>query len=232
MASLAVAVSLLAALVHATVDFVWYVPAYAAALAVLAGLIRSLAHKNEWTKKSVEESALGAGVASSSPPSRRLGPLRPVWGGVVTPAIIAPIWIIGSRFVQAAQTEYAWNAYYRLVKEDGGDGANPATLEARVRWLTMACDCGSVDPDHYLRLGLANLELFLQKRKQAASPAGLLQTRKLLQQGRFAGDREARAWLQNRYGDDFALLQKAQAALSKSLESCPLVGEVYLHLAK
>src|SRR5207253_4525810 len=57
MASLAVAVSLLAALVHATVDFVWYVPAYAATLAVLAGLIRSIARKREWEKETGGERA-------------------------------------------------------------------------------------------------------------------------------------------------------------------------------
>jgi O-antigen ligase len=239
MASLAVAVSLLAALVHATVDFVWYVPAYAATLAVLAGLIRSLAHKNEGAKGKGGEGGIVDVIDSCSRPLAPSPPhplswltaLRPIWAGALVLASIAFVLVVGTRFVQAAQTEYAWNAYYRLGPEEGG-GANPATLDARVRWLTRACECGSADPDHYLQLGLANLELFLQRRKQAASPAGLLQTRKLLQQGRFAGDREARAWLQNRYGDDFALLQEAQAALDKSLDSCPLLGEAYLHLAK
>src|SRR5262249_22323067 len=95
-----------------------------------------------------------------------------------------------------------------------------------------ACDCGSTDPDHYLRLGLANLERFLQRRKQAAGSAGLLQTRKILQQGKLAGDRDARVWLQSRYGEDLALLEEAREALNQSLQRCPLMGEAYLHLAK
>src|SRR6266404_4939598 len=66
--SLAVAVSLLAALVHATVDFVWYVPAYAATLAVLAGLIRSLAHKSEWAKERGGEEGSGDVTGSCSRP--------------------------------------------------------------------------------------------------------------------------------------------------------------------
>src|SRR5207244_4460409 len=158
--------------------------------------------------------------------------VRWIWGAGLAVASLGLGCIIGTRFVQAAQTEYAWNAFYRLVPDDASGSAHPSALEARVRWLTVACDNGSTDPDHYLRLGLANLEMFLQKRKQAASPAGLLQARKILQQGRFADAGDARAWLQSRYGDDLLLLEKAHAALNRSLTCCPLLGDAYLHSAK
>jgi len=236
MASLAVCVGLLAAVVHATVDFVWYVPAYAATIAVLAGLIRSLAQRKEWENGRRGEKETGFAATSSSHPPRSPSPLplfvRGVCGSALALASITLAFVVGTRFVQAAQTEYAWNAYYTLVREDEESGAKPATLEARVQWLKKACDCGSTDPDHYLRLALASLECFFQRRKQAAESTGLLQTRKLLQQGKLAGGREARVWLQNRYGDNLALLDESREALNQSLQRCPLMGEAYLHLAK
>ena len=120
MASLAVAVSLLAAFVHATIDFVWYVPAYAAALAVLAGLIRSLAHKSEGAKGRGGEGGIGAVASSPYRPVRWITAFRPIGGSALTLASIGLIWIIGTHFVQAAKTEYARDAYYRLVGEEGG----------------------------------------------------------------------------------------------------------------
>lgn len=238
MASLAVVVSLLAALVHATVDFVWYVPAYAATLAVLAGLIRSLAQKKEWEKGRRGEKENGfAAMSSSHPPrprslSRLPFFIRGIYGSAVELASIALAFVVATRFFQAAQTEYAWNAYYALVRQDEASGGNSTTLDARVWWLKEVCHRGSSDPDHYFRLGLANLECFFERRKQAAGSTGLLQTRKLLQQTKFADDREARDWLQTRYGGDLALLYQARDALNQSLNSCPLMGEAYMHLAK
>jgi tetratricopeptide (TPR) repeat protein len=228
-AALAVVASLVAALVHATVDFVWYVPAYAATLAVLAGMIRSLARASRLDdRRSRIEEPWRANTGSILNP-RSSSTLRWIWGGALALASIALISFIGQRFVQAAQTEYAWNGYYRLPS---GTSASSSAVEERIQWLTAACEHGSADPDHYLRLGLANLEMFLQKRKQAASPSGLLQTRKILQQGRFADAMDARLWLQNRYGDDLLLLERAHAALDRCLACCPLAGEAYLHLAK
>jgi O-antigen ligase/tetratricopeptide (TPR) repeat protein len=240
-AALAVAVSLLAALVHATIDFVWYVPAYAATLALLAGLIRSLARIVEDRGSRIEDrSREPVSDLPPQPGDHRSSILHPpssskarwLWGTGMALASLGLGCIIGTRFVQAARTEYAWNAFYRLVPDEASGSANPSALEERVRWLTVACDHGSPDPEHYLRLGLANLEMFLHKRKQAASPAGLLQTRKILQQGRFADAGDARAWLQSRYGDDLLLLEKAHAALNRSLTCCPLLGDAYLHSVK
>ena len=227
-AALAVGVGLLAALVHATIDFVWYVPAYAATLAMLVGLIRSLARMRIEARALKIEDRTTTMEDQSSPSFTR----RWIWGTGMALASLGLGLITGTRFVQAAQTEYAWNSYYCLLPKDAKDSANGSSLQERVRWLTVACDHGSTDPDHYLRLGLANLETFLRERKQAARPPGLLQTRKILRQGRFSNIDDAHAWLQNRYGNDLLLLENAHGAFNRSLDSCPLVGEAYLHLAK
>jgi tetratricopeptide (TPR) repeat protein len=105
-------------------------------------------------------------------------------------------------------------------------------LQERAAWLSEVCTHCSADPDHYYRLGLANLELFLQHQKKAVRPAGLRETRKTLQSNHRENPEASRAWLQSRYGDDLALLEKAHAALVRSLDCCPLFGSSYLHLAK
>jgi tetratricopeptide (TPR) repeat protein len=232
-AALAVTVSLLAALIHATIDFVWYVPAYAATLALLAGLSRSLARMRiEDRRSKIEDRTMKSEDRSSFLDLQSSWTRRWIWGTGLAAVSLGLGMITGTRFFRAAQTEYAWNAYYGLLTKDAKDPAKGSSPQERARWLTLACDHGSTDPDHHLRLGLANLEMFLQNRKQAGKSAGLLQTRKILQQGRFSNVDDAGAWLQRRYGDDLLLLEQAHAGLNRSLSCCPLLGEAYLHLAK
>lgn len=232
--SLAVAVSLLATLVHALVDFVWYVPAYASTMAVLIGLSRSLARRNEL----LALLARGLPIEERGPklPSRSLifDFRRLIFGGSLVMGGAALVWMLSVHFVQAVPPEYAWNAYYRLLPGGEADGQTERfnDLEERAARLAEICKHGSADPDHFYRLGLANLELFLQHQKASPKPAGLLETRRIFQQARFENPAAARAWLQTRYGDDLALLEKAHTALARSLECCPLFGSSYLHLAK
>jgi O-antigen ligase/tetratricopeptide (TPR) repeat protein len=224
--SLAVSVSLLAALVHAVVDFVWYVPAYAATLAVLAGLCRSLARRKEL--QAIREPRFSTTHALTFQLRSRI--LRLGLGL----ASIGLGMTIAERFVQAVPAEYAWNNFYRLLPSDWNENRQKKTgsLDERLSWLTEACKRDSVEPEHYYRLGLANLEKFLQHQKACANPAGLLETQRIFRESNFETSSEAQAWLQDRYGDDLALLENARAALAKSLDCCPLMASSYLHLAK
>jgi len=265
--AVAVSVSLLATLIHAVVDFVWYVPAYAAAVAVLAGLARSLARRKEIAAlydRALESSMVarqergsrmedgrsrnknrGSGVIETSPFIARprssiLNPrssilvvFRILLGAGLITASMTLACVIGGRFVQAVPTEYAWNEYYRLLPQGTDDrpSENFETLDERTQWLAEACRHESADPEHYYRLGLAQLELFYQHQKKAAKPAGLLETRRTLRE---TGNNPTatRTWLEGRFGNDLGLLEKAHAALTKSLYCCPLLGSAYLHLAK
>jgi len=264
--AVAVSVSLLAALIHAVVDFVWYVPAYAATVAVLAGMSRSLARRKEIAalydraqesgmiereerrsriedRESRIEDQRSPMIDASN--SRPLSPIlhprssillvfRVLFGGGLVTASLALAWVVGSRFLEAVPTEYAWNAYYHLLPAANDDppSKNFESLEERVRWLSEACEHGSTDPEHYYRLGLAHLELFYQHQKKADKPAGLSEARRTLQQRHFENPAAARAWLEARYGSDLPILEKAHAALATSLNCCPLFGTSYLHLAK
>ncbi len=266
--AVAVSVSLLAALIHAVLDFVWYVPAYAATVAVLAGMSRSLARRKEIAalydraqesgpiakeeRRSRNEDrglriedqrspTIEASPSNSRPLSPILHPrssillvLRVLFGGGLVAASLALAWVVGSRFLEAVPTEYAWNTYYHLLPAANDDppSKNFESLEERVRWLSEACEHGSTDPEHYYRLGLAHLELFYQHQKKADKPAGLSEARRTLQQRHFENPAAARAWLEARYGSDLPILEKAHAALATSLNCCPLLGTSYLHLAK
>jgi O-antigen ligase/tetratricopeptide (TPR) repeat protein len=225
--SLAVTVSLLAALVHALVDFVWYVPAYAVTIAILAGLCRALARR--------KESQVLQNTQSVTPNLATFLRLRSSilrWGlGAASIGLVA---LIGQRFVQAVPTEYAWNNFYHFLPSDQKD--NPTkledNLEDRISWLTEACNHDSPDPEHYYRLGLAKLELFLQHQKASLKPVGLLETRRIFRETKFESPAAARDWLQARFGDDFELLESAHMSLIQSLICCPLFGSSYLQLAK
>jgi O-antigen ligase len=259
--AVAVSVGLLAALIHAVVDFVWYVPAYAAGVAVLAGLARSLARRKEIAashdlalensmiarqerasrmedgrsrNKNRESRVIETSPFITRPRTSILVVFRIFLGAGLITGSVALAWVVGGRFVQAVPTEYAWNEYYRLLPHgtDERPSENFKTLDERSQWLTEACQHESADPEHYYRLGLAQLELFYQHQKKAAKPAGLLETRRTLRGTHFENPGASRAWLEARYGKDLLLLEKAHAALTKSLDCCPLLGSSYLHLAK
>jgi tetratricopeptide (TPR) repeat protein len=143
--------------------------------------------------------------------------------------------ILGRHFVNQARAESAWSAYFRLLPDAGEKGSAPddaAILQQRADLLEETCSYGSADPDHYYRLGLANLEIFLQKQSQAKGTFSLAEARTILQGKRFADRAEAQAWLKELYGADLALLDTSQASFRRSLQCCPLLGQAYVRLAE
>jgi O-antigen ligase/tetratricopeptide (TPR) repeat protein len=225
-AALAVSVSLLAAMIHGVVDFVWYVPAYAGAMAVLAGLACSLYRNRAISAAKPERQSLPA----STP---WLGAWA--WGCGLVVCWLSLSVVVGRHFGNGARAEYAWNAYFRLIPDAEQKGATPDNVpmvQQRADLLAETCRHGSADPDHYYRLGLANLELFLQKRSQAKDSFSLAEARTILQAKESQRPAEARAWLEELYGPDLALLRTSQANFRRSLECCPLNGQAYVRLAE
>jgi len=224
--ALAVSVSLLAALIHGIVDFVWYVPAYAGAMAVLAGLACSL-----YRNRSI----------SAAKPELQSIPVSTPWLGawvwrfaLVVCGLCLSV-VVGRHFGNGARAEYAWNAYVRLIPDGGQNGATPDEIEIveqRADLIAETCRYGSANPDHHYRLGLANLELFLRKRSQVKSSFSLAEARTILQAKKFQRPAEARAWLDDQYGSDLDLLKTSQASFRRSLECCPLNGQAYVRLAE
>ena len=177
--ALAVGVSLLAALVHGVVDFVWYVPAYAGALAVLAGIACSL--RRSWPSFPARQKRQS--VPPSTPWWRKWA-----WGCGLAVAWLSLIVILGRHFLNQARAEFAWNAYFRLLPRDDEKvptPAHPDTLQQQADLLGETCHYGGADPDHYYRLGLVNLEIFLAKQRRARNTFSLAETRALLQEEKF-----------------------------------------------
>jgi O-antigen ligase/tetratricopeptide (TPR) repeat protein len=220
---LALSVSLLVALIHGVVDFVWYVPAYAAAVAVLAGLACSA-----YRHRAFSSAKRGATRAPAGPRAARWA-----WGLVLIGSWAIASLIVARHFVHQVYAQDAWNAYFELLPETGEEDSIPsdiANTRERADFLAHACRWGNADSDHYYRLGLTNLELFLQQ--QRGSTFTLAEARTYLQAREFSDPAVARAWLEKLYGVDLELLETAQASFRRSLECCPLNGQAYVRLAQ
>jgi O-antigen ligase/tetratricopeptide (TPR) repeat protein len=218
-AAAGVAASLLAALVHGFVDFVWYVPAYAAALAVLAALACRLSRVRR-----------GHGPRHLPRPAGRQvgwtgkGALAVAWGVLVV--------VLGVHFVNRVHVEAAWDAYFHLVSRPGPAADPTRSLQEQVRCLADACRHRSGDPDHHYRLALAEEQLYLAQARGGREPLTLAELRLDLHQHGAATPAEAVALLRKRYRGDVALLARSRDHFRAALASCPLQGPAYLRLAE
>jgi O-antigen ligase len=237
-----VATSLATALVHAFVDFVWYVPVYATAVVVLCAIACSFASLHG-TRAGREQST----VRSRS--RHRLAPSAlAVIGLVLTVAVLG-------HFIRYAEAEAAWYSYYTLVpsrqaRAGQGFGVDenrllpmPSSqesqtgssvrehLDQRARYLRIACRQRAADPEYYYRLGLIAEEQFALRAGRKSLPQTVLALRQALEAKSFASAEEKQHWLATLYDDDLAWLHQAQACFRRALHGCPLLGKAYLHLA-
>ena len=225
--ALAIGVSLLVATIHGAVDFVWYVPAYAGAMAVLAGLACSLYRNHESSSPEQRNRSMPAGAPSWA------GKLA--WGSGLVVVWIGLVGVVCFHFVNQTRSEFAWNAYFRLLPpadEKDSRSVDLGNLDQRAKLLAEACERGSADPDHHYRLGLVNLELFLESQRHRSSTFSLAEARAFLQAGKSTDPAKAQTWLHELYGDDLLWLRKAQASFRRSLQCCPLMGPAYVRLAE
>jgi O-antigen ligase len=221
-----VAISLAAALLHALVDFVWYVPAYAAAMAVLCGL--TCTFKRRTVPQPIPYPLGGEGGESK---------VR----GLIKPALAA-IWLVATivvlrHFVGCVKAEAAWCDYYALLPSTQ-DAQRPAAgqvvqeLEKRAGHLQRACELRSADPVYQYRLGLIAEEEFSLRAEEKGRVPRIVDLRQALQAKGFATPEEGQRWLADVYGDDLAWLRRAQLHFRQSLLRCPLLGKAYLRLAE
>ncbi|HEV3256201.1 MAG TPA: hypothetical protein VG013_04920, partial [Gemmataceae bacterium] len=129
----------------------------------------------------------------------------------------------------------AWNAYYQLLPSAGERtprAARPPDPEQQTEWLARACRLGTGDPDHYYRLGLLDVQRFLERAGRGPAALSLDQVRQALWSGQFATSAAATHWLRQLYGDDLTLLEQARAHFRRSLQCCPLLGLAYVRLAE
>ena len=231
----AIFAGLVANLVHSMADFVWYVPACMALVAMLAACAcRVYQMATEATDKPYRPFALPrfAGWALT-PAVLGLG----VWMivGRFGPTLAEPHWDRYRIITLAAQQSEAI-AQSRQQPTETQDAESPfcgvdrviEELQQVVRW----------NPHHaraHMRLAEAYLRRFdlAQADPSAANAMPLSQIRDAAIQARTTGkEAETAAWLDRVLGDQRKQLDLALEHTRRSLALCPLQGEGYLHLAE
>ncbi|HLA84606.1 MAG TPA: O-antigen ligase family protein, partial [Thermoguttaceae bacterium] len=226
----AVAAGLAASLVHSLVDFVWYVPACMAVVAILAGLAC-----RAWQ--------LGRPSRSDSA-AWRLPRVAAVT--VALFAVVLSIDMIGNRF-RATVAEHYWDRACIAVERaartppEQRDVNVPenrrremdvekrilADLEQVVRWY----------PEHaaaHLSLARCRLHLFDMLQMTSANPMSLPQIRDavIASQDRFPSPRARDEWMRRALGDHCEHLHHALVHVRTGLRRSPLQAKGYLYLAE
>ncbi len=226
----AIAASLAASLAHSLVDFVWYVPACMAMVAILAGLAC-----RGWQLSRPPARTIGA---------RRLSPVAAL--AVAAIVLVVSIGMIENR-ARATIAQHYWDrsliaarkASRRIEKQrDVGEPVDRqceidterqliADLEQVVRWY----------PEHaraHLSLARSHLHLFDLLQAVSVNPMPLAQVRDAVidSQAGFASRRARDDWMRRALGEHCEHLHLALEHTRRGLEGCPLQGEGYLYLAE
>jgi O-antigen ligase/tetratricopeptide (TPR) repeat protein len=227
----AVAAGLAANLIHALVDFVWYVPACTALVMLLAGCAFRL-----WQ--------LAAGTRGA--PARRAAIGRHVALAAAVALVLVGAWMVGDG-VGPALAQPHWDRYQIMESAEaaGGqlppDGTGPAQPQddalpaATAQMIAELEQVVQWEPDHArAHLRLAKLYLRRLDIRQRASESGmpLEQIGAAALAARFPSDEAYRAWLARVLGDRLDDADRAWRHTQRALALCPLQGEGYLYLAR
>jgi len=235
----AISASLTVSVVHSLADFVWYVPACMALVAIMAGcacrLRQSAANGKQsrlkpWAmpKPVVATMAVALLVVGTWMIVGRVGPTlaEPHWDRYRILAMAA------ARPAPAEETESSVPVTPQQVRE--------ASLEAIARMIDELEQVVRWDPDHArarLRLAEAYLRRFDLAQQASENPMPLAQIRDAVIQARAAArdeqtKREVEQWLARTISSQGNCIEAALQHARRSLELCPLQGEGYLCLAE
>ncbi|HUT11602.1 MAG TPA: O-antigen ligase family protein [Thermoguttaceae bacterium] len=230
----AAAAGLIASLAHSMVDFVWYVPACTALVAMMAGC----------ACRTYQLAAVSAGK-----PIRPIAIPRPFGWTIVAVLLLAGVWMVAGR-LGPTMAEPHWDRYHIMaqaaetpretIEEEGEDtsaeDAHGSALEMSARMISELEQVVRYDPKNtraHLRLAAACLNRFDLTRQTAENPMTLADIRDAAISARErSSDREVDQWLNRALGDRRGLLDLALQHTRQGLELCPLLGEGYLYLAE
>ena len=229
-AAVAATSGLAASIVHALVDFVWFIPACMSFTILLSCCALRLAQ-----------------LASSdcAQPKRATFGSRIRWTGLAVSASLASLWAITAT-LGPARADAHWRRYLLSSQERRYEGdlhrfsmEQTVDQEKTEQLLTenMIVHLRKVlayDPDSAranLRLAGKYLQLFDMRQKHSANSMPIDQIRDAAIASQFASSAALQQWLQQAFGKNSALLYLAYYHTQKSLQLCPLQGEGYLYLA-
>jgi len=232
----AAAAGLVASVAHAMVDFVWYVPACMALVAMMAGC----------ACRTYQLAAASAGKAT-----RPIAIPRPLGWAAVGVLLLVGIWMVAGR-IGPTMAEPHWDRYHIMARtanepretaeeneeEDGTSMADASgssrEISARIiAELEQVVRCDPRNARAHMRLAAAYLNRFDLTRQSAENPMPLADIRDAaLSAQERSSDREVDRWLDRALGDRRDLLEAALQHARQGLELCPLLGEGYLYLAE
>lgn len=235
--SAAVSASLAANVVHAGVDFSWYIPG----LMVIALLLAACARRLD------QLSACGAG-GSPATEATLSGTAIPRWLGLATAAIAVSCstWAF-PQLEQLAKGEPHWFDYLRLAMPQKGptaiataDADDSEELEAErityfKRLLSALRATVKLNPSQaraQLRLASSYLAAFDHLQQHSDDPMSLSQIRDAALAAQFESNGEMHEWLERAVGANLKYLVAATRHAEKAVQLCPLQGQAYVHLAE
>ena len=242
--SAAVTAGLAANLVHALVDYSWFVPGLMVIVVLLAACARRLDQLA--TGRSAGGSpATSKNIAGEPPALRATGTSLPRGLGFATAAITVAcsLWAL-PHLQQHAQGEPHWFDYLRLALPQKGmvttntDEIEMTEAELTAQFkqrLTALNATVKLDPSHARaqgRLASSYLAAFDHLQQQGEDPMSLSQLRDAAQAAQFESVEAMREWLDRAVGKNVKYLDAAARHAKKAVQLCPLQGQAYVHLAE
>jgi hypothetical protein len=227
----AIAGSVAAISAHALVDFVWYVPACMAIMAILAACALR-----------VSQFASGKSGADRPAAMWRLAPIAAALvllpaGALmiynrIGPAVAQPYW---DQYLLALQH----NNTQSPMANDAVSTSNRKAIDAAVQrekyLISLLEKTVFWHPAHaqaHLALAEAHLRLFDAMQATSVNPMPLVNIRDAALNSVFNSPDSMHAWLARAVGDHWIHLQSALSHAKKTISLCPLQGRGYICLAK
>ena len=239
--SAAVSASLAANLVHAVVDYSWFVPGLMVIVLPLAACARRLDQLSS-------ESTSSGGMDSPNQRTSRSSILVPRGLGLATAAIVvtASLWSV-PKLHQAALSEPHWFDYLRVVRDQAE--TNPINMneteksevseaekvrqfKQRLQALNAAAKLAPSKARVHLRLASTYMTAFDHLQLQTDDPMSLSQVRDAALAAEFDSIDSMHAWLDRAVGKNVKYLDAAARHARKAARLCPLQGQAYVHLAE
>jgi len=214
----AIVPAIAASVVHALVDFVWYVPGLMVVVVVLGACACRL-----WQE-------------IARPQAASAGPDRPVprAGWLVAAAMLLVVGLfMGRNRLAATFAEPSWNRY--LLLSEALPGLEPQQRPAALREIAEALAAVvRWEPDHagaHLELAQVHRELFSASADPGICPLDVRQVREAALVSRFASSQAMYAWLGRAFGPRCRHLQAVWHHAREAVSLCPLLGRAYVCLA-
>ena len=227
----AIAGSLAAGTAQALVDFVWYVPACMAIMAILAACALRVSQFASANPRAAQPSSMS-----------RLVPVA-----AVIILLSLGTWMIQNRIGPALAQPY-WDQYLIALQAqntapplaDNADStARRNAIDAAVQrektlieFLEKTVFWQPTHANAHLALAEAHLRLFDKLQMSTANPMTLVNIRDAAIDSGFSSREALCAWLARAFGDHWVHLDAALRHTRQSLSLCPLQGRGYIYLAR